>query len=60
MDIKAIALGLIFAVMWSSAFATARIIVADAPPLYALACRFALSGLLAVAVARAMGTAPWG
>ncbi|MBC2834948.1 DMT family transporter [Paragemmobacter straminiformis] len=55
MDFRAIAMGLMFSLMWSSAFATARIIVADAPPLYALACRFAISGLLAVGVARAMG-----
>ena len=55
MDLRAIAMGLVFSLMWSSAFATARIIVADAPPLYALACRFAISGLLAVIVARAMG-----
>lgn len=55
MDVRAIAMGLVFSLMWSSAFATARIIVADAPPLYALACRFAISGLLAVIVAKAMG-----
>lgn len=55
MDIKAIALGLIFAVMWSSAFASARIILLDAPPLWSLATRFLISGGLAVALARAMG-----
>ena len=55
MDLRAIAMGLAFSLMWSSAFATARIIVADAPPLGALALRFLISGLLAVAVARALG-----
>lgn len=55
MDLRAIAMGLMFSLMWSSAFATARIIVADAPPLYALALRFLISGLLAVGVARALG-----
>lgn len=55
MDIKAIALGLAFAVMWSSAFASARIILMDAPPLWSLALRFAISGGLAVGIARAMG-----
>ena len=55
MDFRAIVMGLVFSLMWSSAFATARIIVAEAPPLYALACRFAISGVLAVVVARAMG-----
>lgn len=55
MDFKALAMGLAFSLMWSSAFATARIIVADAPPLYALACRFAVSGLIAVTIARLIG-----
>jgi drug/metabolite transporter (DMT)-like permease len=48
-------MGLAFAAMWSSAFTSARIIVADAPPLMALALRFAISGALAVVIARAMG-----
>lgn len=48
MDWRAIGMGLAFALMWSSAFTSARIIVADAPPLSALALRFALSGLIAV------------
>lgn len=55
MDIKAILMGLAFAAMWSSAFTSARIIVADAPPLMALALRFAISGALAVLLARWMG-----
>ncbi|SNS14623.1 DMT family transporter [Antarctobacter heliothermus] len=55
MDIRAIFMGLAFAVMWSSAFTSARIIVAAAPPLSALALRFLISGLLAVAVARMLG-----
>lgn len=55
MDIRAIFMGLAFAVMWSSAFTSARIIVADASPLAALTLRYLISGLLGVAVARAMG-----
>jgi drug/metabolite transporter (DMT)-like permease len=55
MDFRAIGMGVIFALMWSSAFATARIIVADAPPLMALAARFLISGLIAVGVALALG-----
>lgn len=55
MDLRAIAMGLAFSLMWSSAFATARIIVADAPPLLALALRFLVSGLIAVGIARALG-----
>lgn len=55
MDIRALIMGVTFAVMWSSAFATARVIVADAAPLHALALRFLISGLVALAVARALG-----
>ncbi|MCI2394792.1 DMT family transporter [Aliiroseovarius sediminis] len=55
MDLRAIVMGLAFALMWSSAFTSARIIVADAPPLYSLALRFLISGLLGVIIARALG-----
>ncbi|MEM9341867.1 MAG: DMT family transporter [Pseudomonadota bacterium] len=55
MDLKAIGMGLAFAFMWSSAFTSARFIVLDASPLWALAIRFAISGGLAVGVARALG-----
>jgi probable blue pigment (indigoidine) exporter len=57
MDLRAIGMGLIFALMWSSAFATARIIVADAAPLAALSLRFLISGLIAIAAAMALGAA---
>jgi drug/metabolite transporter (DMT)-like permease len=55
MDIRAILMGMAFAVMWSSAFTSARVIVASAPPLTALSLRFLLSGLLGVLIARALG-----
>ena len=55
MDIRAILMGIAFSLMWSSAFATARIIVAAAPPLMALSVRFLISGLIAVIIARALG-----
>ena len=55
MDLRALLLGIAFAAMWSSAFATARIIVAHAPPLAALSVRFLISGVLAVLVARILG-----
>jgi drug/metabolite transporter (DMT)-like permease len=55
MDIRAIFMGLAFALMWSSAFTSARMIVADAPPMTALAARFLISGLIGVAIARAAG-----
>jgi len=55
MDIRAIAMGLAFAAMWSSAFTSARIIVAAAPPLTALSLRFLISGLLGILIARLLG-----
>jgi len=55
MDIKAIAMGLAFALMWSSAFTSARVIVEYAPPLSALALRFLISGIIGVLIAFALG-----
>ncbi|WP_111734937.1 DMT family transporter [Roseovarius amoyensis] len=55
MDIRAILMGLAFAVMWSSAFTSARMIVAAAPPISALALRFLISGLLGVLIAWMLG-----
>ncbi len=48
-------MGVGFAVMWASAFTSARMIVTDAPPLTALALRFLISGLIGIAIARVMG-----
>jgi len=55
MDMRAILMGLAFALMWSSAFTSARIIVADASPLFSLAARFLVSGVLGVTIALIMG-----
>lgn len=55
MDLRAILAGLAFAFIWSSAFTSARIIVSEAPPLLSLSLRFFLSGLIGVAIARALG-----
>lgn len=55
MDIRALLMGLAFALMWSSAFTSARIIVQDAPPLASLSLRFFLSGLIGVLIAKALG-----
>ncbi|TKA95949.1 DMT family transporter [Cereibacter changlensis] len=55
MDLRSIGMGLAFAFMWSSAFTSARMIVADAPPLTALALRFLVSGLIGIALAAALG-----
>lgn len=48
-------MGLAFALMWSSAFTSARIIVAEAPPMMSLALRFFISGCVGILIARAMG-----
>ena len=55
MDLRSVGMGLAFALMWSSAFTSARMIVADAPPLTALSVRFLISGLIGVALAAALG-----
>ena len=55
MDFRSILMGMAFVIMWSSAFTSARMIVADAPPLTALALRFLLSGLIGVGLERLMG-----
>jgi len=55
MDLRALSMGLTFAVIWSSAFTSARIVVAHAPPLASLSLRFLIAGLIAVALARALG-----
>ncbi|MBC7133762.1 MAG: DMT family transporter [Roseovarius sp.] len=55
MDLRALGMGLAFALMWSSAFTSARMIVAAAPPLTALGLRFLVSGLLGIAIARMLG-----
>lgn len=55
MDIRAILMGLAFALMWSSAFTSARMIVADAPPLWSLSARFLISGLIGVSIAWMLG-----
>lgn len=55
MDVRAVAMGLIFAIIWSSAFTSARVIVEYAPPLTALALRFLVSGLIGIGIAAGLG-----
>lgn len=55
MDVRAAVMGVVFALIWSSAFTSARIIVAEAPPLTALALRFVVSGLIGIGIALAVG-----
>jgi drug/metabolite transporter (DMT)-like permease len=54
-DAVALAMGVGFAVIWSSAFTSAKIALADAPPFLMLAARFTLSGVAAVLIALALG-----
>lgn len=51
MNARAILMGLAFAFMWSSAFTSARVIVAYAPPVASLSLRFFVSGLIGVGIA---------
>ncbi|RBI85458.1 EamA/RhaT family transporter [Rhodosalinus halophilus] len=55
MDLRAIGMGLAFALMWSSAFTAGRVISTAAPPLTALSLRFFIAGALGIALARALG-----
>lgn len=55
MDWRGIALGVTFVLMWSSAFTSARMVVADAPPFLALTLRFLISGAVAIAIGLALG-----
>lgn len=45
-------MGLAFALMWSSAFTSARIIVTNAPPLAVSSLRFFIAGIVTLAIAR--------
>ena len=55
MNIRALLLGLIFVIIWSSAFTSARIIVLYSSPLAALSIRFFISGLIGILIALALG-----
>lgn len=55
MDIRAILMGLAFALMWSSAFTSARIIVTNAPPLAVSSLRFFIAGIVTLIIARILG-----
>ncbi|UWQ95924.1 DMT family transporter [Rhodobacteraceae bacterium M385] len=55
MDVRAVLMGLTFALIWSSAFTSARIIVEAAPPLYSLSARFLVSGVIGISIALALG-----
>lgn len=55
MDLRAILMGMSFALMWSSAFTSARVIVQYAPPMASLSLRFLVSGLIGIGIAYALG-----
>lgn len=50
-----VAIGLSFAVIWSSAFTSAKIALEYAPPLLMLSGRFLIAGLIAISIAAALG-----
>lgn len=54
-DPMGVLMGVAFALMWSSAFSTAKVALADAPPLLLLMVRFLVSGLAAMAIGAALG-----
>ena len=55
MTLRSLLLGVAFSIMWSSAFTSASIAVAYAPPLLILTVRFLISGLLGVGIAWSLG-----
>ena len=55
MKIRDFILGVSFALIWSSAFTSARICMLDAPPFLLLSLRFFLSGTVAIALAYIFG-----
>lgn len=55
MDFRALTMGLVFAVMWSSAFTSAWVIVREMPPILSLSLRFLISGAIAVCWAALLG-----
>ncbi len=55
LDGLSILLGLLFSVMWSSAFSTAKVIVLHIQPLTALSIRFGISAVIAIGIAHALG-----
>ncbi len=55
MNIRAIIFGLLFVLIWSSAFTSGKLIVADAPAITFLALRFYLSGVIGIGIAYRLG-----
>ena len=51
MELKSVFMGLVFVILWSSAFTSAKVIVQYSPPLLILAVRFFLTGSLGLLLA---------
>jgi probable blue pigment (indigoidine) exporter len=55
LDLRALGLGVAFALIWSSAFTSSRIVVEYWPPFLLLTVRFLFSGAVALAIGLALG-----
>ena len=55
MDFRSIFMGILFSVIWSSAFTSAKILMSSAPPFLVLSLRFLISGILGIVIARLLG-----
>jgi len=55
MNLRSIFMGILFSVIWSSAFTSARILMSSAPPFLVLSLRFLISGILGIVIARLLG-----
>ena len=55
MDFRSVLMGILFSIIWSSAFTSARILMSNAPPFLVLSLRFLISGILGIAIARLLG-----
>ena len=55
MDFRSIFMGILFSVIWSSAFTSAKILMSSALPFLVLSLRFLISGILAIAIAKLLG-----
>ena len=55
MDFRGIFMGVIFSLIWSSAFTSATVVVTSAPPLLSLSLRFFLAGIIGVSIAMLLG-----
>jgi len=55
MDTHSIGLGILFSLIWSSAFTSAKIVVEFSPPFLALGVRFMIAGIIGLLIVRVSG-----